>query len=414
MIIDKQSISECVPTIYAPENTRVAIISKDFTNESASCLIQNLTHSRAVVAPLLEVNRKFFDIAQIEYVIDLNKKTNYAYPLIDKKENEILNTLSKTKTPGLILFSSGSSGEPKASVHDFNKLLKRYSKKRPPKTLAAFLMFDHIGGINTLLHTYFTNGKLVCLGSRDPEHVCQMIEKHKVQILPTTPTFLKLLLLSKSYMRHNMTSLEVITYGTEFMPEGILQQLHKEFPWVYLKQTYGLSEVGILPTKSKASNSTWMKAGGSGYQTRIRDNLLEIKTDMAMLGYLNAPSPFTEDGWFKTGDRIERDGEWIKILGRDSDIINVGGQKVYPIEIENHLMSMNNVIDATVSSHNIAIMGSILKADIILEEKEDRYAFLGRMKEYLKDKVPKWAIPIKVHIQDKKEIEHSVRYKKIR
>ena len=49
-----------------------------------------------------------------------------------------------------------------------------------------------------------------------------------------------------------------------------------------------------------------------------------------MLGYLNAESPFTKDGWFKTGDSVEVKGEYIKILGRKSEIINVGGDKVYP------------------------------------------------------------------------------------
>jgi long-chain acyl-CoA synthetase len=46
-----------------------------------------------------------------------------------------------------------------------------------------------------------------------------------------------------------------------------------------------------------------------------------------MLGYLNAPSPFTEDGWFDTGDKVEVDGDYFRILGRDSEIINFGGQK---------------------------------------------------------------------------------------
>lgn len=53
-----------------------------------------------------------------------------------------------------------------------------------------------------------------------------------------------------------------------------------------------------------------------------------------MLGYLNAASPFTDDGWFKTGDEVEQDGEWLRILGRRSEIINVGGEKVSPAEIE--------------------------------------------------------------------------------
>lgn len=54
------------------------------------------------------------------------------------------------------------------------------------------------------------------------------------------------------------------------------------------------------------------------------DGILQIKAKSAMLGYLNAPSPFTEDGWFITGDRVEVDGEYIRIMGRDSETINMG------------------------------------------------------------------------------------------
>ena len=70
-------------------------------------------------------------------------------------------------------------------------------------------------------------------------------------------------------------------------------------------QTHGLSEVGILRSKSEDSNSLWVKIGGEDYQTRIKD-MLEIKAKSAMLGYLNAPSPFTKDGWFMTGDKVEK------------------------------------------------------------------------------------------------------------
>jgi long-chain acyl-CoA synthetase len=70
------------------------------------------------------------------------------------------------------------------------------------------------------------------------------------------------------------------------------------------------------------------------------DGLLEIKAKSAMRGYLNAESPFTPDGWFKTGDAVEVDGEYIKILGRKSELINVGGEKVYPAEVESVIQLM--------------------------------------------------------------------------
>ena len=119
------------------------------------------------------------------------------------------------------------------------------------------------------------------------------------------------------------------------MLPATLAKLKTVFPDVKLLQTYGLIEVGVLKTSSKSNDSLWVKLGGNGYDLRVVDGLLEIKAESAMLGYLNYASPFTEDGWFKTGDAVEVDGEYFKILGRKSEIINVGGEKVFPVEIEN-------------------------------------------------------------------------------
>ena len=79
-----------------------------------------------------------------------------------------------------------------------------------------------------------------------------------------------------------------------------------------------------------------------------------------MLGYLNAPSPFDADGWFNTQDAVEQDGEWLRFLGRTSDLINVGGQKVYPAEVESVLLELENVLDVTVRGEPNPIIGQIV------------------------------------------------------
>tara|TARA_Y100000310_G_C20604086_1_gene774586 strand:+ start:1247 stop:1492 length:246 start_codon:yes stop_codon:yes gene_type:complete len=76
---------------------------------------------------------------------------------------------------------------------------------------------------------------------------------------------------------------------------------------------YSLSEVGILRSKSKSFDYFWIKVGGKGFETRVVDGILEIKAKSAMLGYLNAPNPFTNDGWFVTGDEVLEKGDYIKI-----------------------------------------------------------------------------------------------------
>ena len=131
-----------------------------------------------------------------------------------------------------------------------------------------------------------------------------------------------------------------------------------------------------------------------------------------MLGYLNAPSPFTEDGWFKTGDAVEVNGEYIKILGRESEIINVGGEKVYPQEVENVILEMDNVAEVTVYGEKNPIIGNIVSARVRLQKEVEKKKFIFRLKNYCSEKMQHYKIPIKVIIID--EDQYSNRYKKIR
>lgn len=196
------------------------------------------------------------------------------------------------------------------------------------------------------------------------------------------------------------------------MPESTLKQFRCVFPHVRLLQTYGLSEVGILRSKSKSSDSLWVKVGGEGFETRVVGGLLEVRAHSAMLGYLNAPSPFTEDGWFKTGDAVKVDGDYIRILGRDSDIINVGGEKVYPSEVESVLQTLDGVEDVVVSGESNPIMGQIVKATVKLTTEENLTQFKQRMYRFCRDKLPKVRIPQKVVLID--ESVHGERFKKAR
>jgi acyl-CoA synthetase (AMP-forming)/AMP-acid ligase II len=184
------------------------------------------------------------------------------------------------------------------------------------------------------------------------------------------------------------------------------------FPKARLLQTYGLSEVGILRSKSKSSESLWVKVGGEGFETKVVNGILWIRAESAMVGYLNAPDPFTADGWFVTGDAVEVDGDFIRILGRDSDIINVGGEKVYPAEVENILQMMDGVEDAAVWGEKNPLMGQIVKAKVSLSTLESPVDFRKRMKLFCRDKLPKFKIPQKVIIAS--EQLHSERFKKMR
>ena len=133
-------------------------------------------------------------------------------------------------SPGLVLFSSGSTGKHKAAVHDLRALLKKFTVPRHCYRTLVFLQLDHIGGVNTLFYTLSNGGAVVVSEGRTPRQVCEAIATHRVELLPTSPTFLNLLLLSEEHQRHDLSSLKLITYGTEPMPEITLRKVHAAFP----------------------------------------------------------------------------------------------------------------------------------------------------------------------------------------
>lgn len=398
------------------EKGAVVAIEGDFSPNSVALMLA-LIENKNIVVPLTQsvsANRnKFLEIAQVQHSVAIDSEDSFVVTSYDTLiSQQILKSLQQTETPGLILFSSGSTGEPKAAVHNFAAILDKFKVRKQRKRMMTFLLFDHIGGINTLFYVLSNGGCAITVSERSPDAVLQAVEKFKIEVLPASPSFLGMLLLSDAYRRYDLSSLERITYGTEVMPESTLKSIHKAFPNVVLQQTYGLSEVGILRSKSEASDSLWVKIGGEGFETRVVDGMLQIKAESAMIGYLNAPSPFTDDGWFITGDEVETNGEYYLIKGRRSDIINVGGQKVYPAEVESVLITMDGVLDAVVLGEKNQLLGNIVTAKVSLDKEETVKDFTKRMRIFCKGKLQPFQIPQKITFSN--EDFANARFKKVR
>jgi acyl-coenzyme A synthetase/AMP-(fatty) acid ligase len=376
-----------------------------------------LAERKAIVVPLTPLpdakRTEFHEVAQVETVITVGSDAGTTYTHTGRTaEHPLYTRLRAAGTPGLVLFSSGTTGKSKATVLDFSKVLGRYGAPTRPKRTLAFLNLDHIGGINTLLHTLSQGGTIVTLAQRTPDAVCAAIADHGVEVLPTTPTFLNMLLISGAYQRYDLSSLQMVTYGTEPMPLGTLQRLKATLPEVRFKQTYGLSELGILSTKSKSDDTLWVKLGGAGFDYQIRNGVLWIRSDMAMLGYLNAPAPFDDEGYFNTQDAVEVDGEYMRILGRQSEIINVAGEKVYPSEVEDVLLQHPNVAEATVSGRPSHVTGMVVKAVVRLSEPVDVRSFTRQLRQHCRARLEAFKVPAIVEISE--AAHYNDRFKKAR
>lgn len=404
-------------TLSEIQSGDIIILESDFSPQTIAILLV-LIEKNTIVVPL-DKNHKAKNadkiaIAQADFFIAVNDETNISLQCIKSEEtkNELYQVIHASKHPGLVLFTSGSSGKPKGALHDFSKLLAKFEVKRKALRTINFLLFDHWGGLNTLFHILSNGGTVVILENRTPDYVCKLIADYKVELLPTSPTFLNMMVMSRAYERNDLNSLKVISYGAEPMPEILLQHLTKLFPHVKMQQTYGLIELGVMRSQSEGNGSLWVKIGGEGYQTRVVDNMLQIKSDSAMLGYLNAESPFTEDGWFMTGDAVEMKGDYFKILGRKSELINVGGEKVFPQEVENVILEDENVSDVLVYAEDNRLTGKIVCAKVKYNTDEPRQEIIKRIKTHCRARLQSFKVPVKIELVN--ETFESGRFKKTR
>jgi len=401
---------------HTAQGGTISALRGDFSPGVVSALLA-LIDRGAIVVPLSPAaavqEAEFLEIAEAGLVCSFAPDGSVGLERSKRlPQNPLSLELIRRGHPGLILFTSGSTGKSKAALHDFLPLLEKFKTPRRAMITLPFLMIDHIGGINTLLHVLSNGGTVVVTSKRDPHSVCAAIARHKVELLPASPTFLNLLILSEAYRQYDLSSLQLITYGTEMMPQHTLERIASILPHARLQQTYGLSELGILRSKSENSDSLWVKVGGKGYQTKVKDGTLWIKAESAMLGYLNAPSPFDEEGWFNTGDMVEVQGEYFRFLGRRSEIINVGGQKVYPAEVENVLMKLSNVRDVTVSGEPNPVTGNIVVARFNLIEPEELRAFRKRVRGFCRGRLETFKAPVRIEVLETDQF--SGRFKKMR
>jgi len=394
----------------------VCVVMGDYTPRSCAIMFA-LMQLAAIAVPLTAVSTRdpseLMEMAGVRLYIEPDAAGGpVVRTLAPQAENALIESFRPGGKPGLVVFTSGSTGKPKGILHDFERVMRKFVQQRAGWRTVLFLMFDHFGGMNTLLSTFAYGGVGVCLEQRVPDVVCRTIEAARATLLPTTPTFLNLLLVSNAHRTSDLSSVELITYGTEVMPAATLERVRAAFPRAQIKQTYGLSELGVLRSRSEDDASTWVRIGGDGFEVKVKENLLYVRSEANMIGYLNAPSPFDDEGWMCTGDEVEVRGDYMRILGRKSELINVGGQKVYPAEIETVLLQADNVSDATVFGVPHPIMGHAIHARVTLASPEDPASVNQRLRTYCSERLTRHKIPMRFVIAETGQ--YSARFKKVR
>jgi long-chain acyl-CoA synthetase len=389
----------------------------DYSPASCSLLLA-LMRRKAILAPFTwavgpELD-KLAAVAGLQHLFRLDADDGWAHERRDPSGvNPLIAGFRGKNEAGLILFTSGSTGEPKGILHSADRVARKFLLSRQGWKTVLFLMMDHMGGFNTMLGAFAYGGMAICVPERTPESACRAIAETGAELIPATPTFFNLLHASGSWKNFDLSSVTLITYGTEVMPQATLEKIREMFPGAQLKQTYGLSELGVLRSKSPSGDSLWVRIGGDGFETKTVDGILWVRAQSNMIGYLNAANPFDSDGWLCTGDLVEEKDGYIRFLGRKTEIINVGGQKVFPVEVETVLLKAPNVREATAFAISHPILGQVVGVRLALEEDEDPEQMASRLRLHCKEHLARFKVPMRFEVAQHDDLRSS-RFKKLR
>ncbi len=379
----------------------VVAVKGDFSRAAIIDLLA-LIHNRCIAVPISQLAgtqaRDTIEVSHAQFVVDAGGTPR---PREARGEHPHYEAIRQRRSAGLVLFSSGTSGRPKGTVHDFDRLVDAVPQRPMAATVVAFLLYDHIGGINTLLQVLRGGGSLALPPDRSPTSIARTIERTRATVLPASPSFLAMLISSGAASDYDLSSLGTISYGSEVMPPALLSALTAQFPDVRFRQLYGMSETGILHGSSESNESTWLRLGSADCELRVVDGLLEIRKEAMMLGYLDAPSPFTDDGWLQTMDRVEVRGDLYRVLGRESDMINVGGLKVLPQEVEQAILSLAFVADCVVLGTVHPLSGQTVTARVALLDPQPSISeaeLRSRLRRDLAPLLDQYKIPTRVEI----------------
>ena len=327
----------------------------------------------------------------------------------------LLGILRARNHPGLILATGGTTGKAKLVLHDLDTLLAGVPTKtagRAWRTL-PLMRFDHIGGLDIAWRA-LANGQILVAPPSEltPEAVAAKVAKHRVEVMPATPSFLNLLLMSEAQRTQDLASLRVVPYGAEPMPAGLLLRLRAALPQVDFVQRFGTSETGALPVRDAGAGLV-LDTGKTAFEWKIVEGELWVRSPSRGIGYLSGGdnSRFTDTGWFRTGDIAEQtpDGA-VKVLGRREELINVGGEKVLPSGVEGVLLTHPLIADCRVWPLPNAVLGQVVAAEIVWRGGQHDAVNVKRMvHEFAVTLLPKCHLPTVVRLVEAIETTRNLK-----
>lgn len=279
----------------------------------------------------------------------------------------------------VVILTSGTAGKPKAVRHTWATLM------RPARVDAGFRGTRWLSSYPIQLYAglqvfaqCFANASALAVVSanRSAAETVSLLINWNIEYACGTPSFWRHLLMFAGEKLKNLAGLRQITMGGEVAPQDVLERLKRTLPNARIVHIYATTELGrcfsVTDGEAGFPSRYLDQPSADGISLMVKDGQLYVRSQNAMVGY-DIRSGATADAgdWFATGDLVDVQGDRVYFVGRSSDLINVGGHKVYPLEVEQFIRSLPFIRDVRVYGMKSSIVGELVACDVVFTEGHD-------------------------------------------
>tara|TARA_R110002126_G_scaffold10245_64_gene46697 strand:+ start:192 stop:1472 length:1281 start_codon:yes stop_codon:yes gene_type:complete len=297
------------------------------------------------------------------------------------------------------LATSGTTGTPKWIGHSLAQLTKTVTCKAASSQLCWGLVYQpfRFAGLQVVLQSLLSGASLIDATTGAIEQRLGVLLQGGVTALSATPSLWRQFLFSSKL---TVLPLQQLTLGGEIADQSLISRLKQLFPQAQLRHIYASTEAGVGFAVSD---------GHAGFPRRYLEQGyydLQLKVDAQQHLWLKGPAPFgpelagrvDADGFLDTEDLVELTAERVLFLGRASGVINVGGNKVHPEQVEQVILQVPGVAACRVYGKSSSILGQLVVSQLVATPDTDTTDLVARVSQHCQQQLQRHQIPIKFQL----------------
>jgi acyl-coenzyme A synthetase/AMP-(fatty) acid ligase len=354
--------------------------------------------------------------AAIAYNLDIilsdstDEEKNVLFQKVVKKHNITSDFFLEkilTSTATISLYTSGTTGQPKLITHSVKNFIRstKVSIKHAPDIWLMAYNPTHMAGLQVFFQAVTNFNKIIYGFQYGKEEVIALLNKYLVTNISATPTFYRLLF----PINNTFPFVRNITLGGEKSDELLYQKIKHAFPLARITNIYASTEAGSLFYSD--GNVFVIKKDMEPF-VKVADNKLFIAK--SIMGKTIDLKEDVDIKWYDTGDIvqvIEENPLSIRFISRSNEMINIGGNKINPGEVEECLLEIDGIRNAVVYGKINSVTGNILVAEIELENKESNLDNLA-IRKILSEKLLNYKIPRIIKFTDSISVTRTGKIKR--